>query len=96
MKIGDLGKVVAPINDVELIIREKWQIASDRPGSGNTTNIGSGTTIDALRDGKGTFTQFGEKGKEIFEGYWRNFDRNTPRKYNNVNEYLQWRKSNGQ
>jgi len=94
VKINDLDKVIAPINNVELIIREKWQIASDRPGSGNTTNIGSVTYIDALRDGKGTFTQFGEKGKEIFEDYWRNFDRNIPRKYNNIDEYLQWRKSN--
>ncbi|MBI4296264.1 MAG: restriction endonuclease [Chloroflexi bacterium] len=92
VKIDDLGGVVAPISDVELIVREKWQIASDRPGSGNTTNIGSVTAIEALRDGKGPFTEFGEKGKEMFEDYWRNFDRNPPRKYNNIHEYLQWRK----
>ncbi len=92
--INDLDKVIAPINNVELIIRRKWEIASDKPGSGNTTNIGSVTSIDNLRDGRGTFTKLGEKGKETFEDYWRNFDRNTPRKYNNVNEYLRWRKSN--
>lgn len=96
VKIGDLGKVVAPVRDVELIIREKWKIASDRPGSGNTTNIGSVLFIDALRDGKGTFTKFGNKGREVFEDYWRNFDRTAPRKYGNVDEYLRWRKSSGQ
>ncbi|MBM3175415.1 MAG: restriction endonuclease [Chloroflexi bacterium] len=92
VKVADIDKVVAPITDVELIIREKWQIASDRPGSGNTTNIGSITDIEGLRDGKGVFTKFGEKGREIFEDYWRNFDRTTPRKYSNLNEYLVWRR----
>jgi len=94
VKITELGKVVAPIKDIELIIRQKWQIASDRPGSGNTTNIGSITDIERLRKGKGVFTRFGEKGKEVFEDYWRNFDRNTPRKYNNLGKYLAWRKEN--
>jgi len=94
VKITELGKVVAPITDVELIIREKWQVASDRPGSGNTTNIGSITDIQGLRKGKGVFTRFGRKGKEVFEDYWRNFDRNTPRKYNNLSKYLAWRKKN--
>lgn len=92
LNIAELDKVVAPIKEVELVIREKWQIASDRPGSGNTTNIGSIIDIEALREGKGTFTQFGEKGREVFEDYWRNFDRNWPRKYNNLSEYLNWRK----
>jgi len=96
VKIDDLSKVVAPINAVEIIIQEKWQIASDRPGSGNTTNIGSVTFIEALRDGKGTFSQFGGKGKEVFEDYWRNFDRNAPRKYRNIGEYLKWKESSAQ
>ncbi|MBM3118977.1 MAG: restriction endonuclease [Chloroflexi bacterium] len=92
VNISNIDKVIAPITDVELIIREKWQIASDRPGSGNTTNIGSITEIEGLREGKGVFTKFEEKGKEIFEDYWRNFDRNPPRKYKSVDEYLAWRK----
>lgn len=92
VKVTKLDKVVAPITDVELVIRQKWQIASDRPGSGNTTNIGSITDIEKLRKGHGVFTQFGEKGKKVFEDYWRNFDRNTPRKYKNLGEYLAWKK----
>jgi hypothetical protein len=83
VNVSELDKVIAPITDVELIVREKWQLASDRPGSGNTTNIGSTTSIEGLREGRG-----------VFEDYWRNFDRNTPRKYNNMNEYLRWRKRN--
>lgn len=94
VKVTELEKVVAPIKDVEVIIREKWRIASDRPGSGNTTNIGSITEIEGLRQGTGVFTRFGEKGKEVFEDYWRNFDRNTPRKYSNLDQYLVWRKKN--
>ena len=94
VNVSELDKVIAPITDVELIVREKWQLASDRPGSGNTTNIGSTTSIEGLREGIGVFTRFGKKGRGVFEDYWRNFDRNTPRKYNNMNEYLRWRKRN--
>lgn len=92
--VDKADQVVAPIKDVEAIVREKWQLASDRPGSGNTTNIGSNRELSALREGKGTFTRFGEKGRNIFEDYWRNFDRIPPRKYTSIEEYLAWRRKN--
>lgn len=93
VSLTDFDKAIAPIENVELIIHEKWRLASDRPGSGNTTNIGSIREIAALREGKGTFTRFGIRGREIFEDYWRNFDRNVPRKYTNIEKYLAWRKA---
>ena len=88
-----IDKVIAPIKNVEVIIWQKWQIASDRPGSGNTANIGSVRSLEALRKGQGIFTEFGDNGKDIFEDYWRNFDWKQPRKYTNMNGYLAWKKS---
>jgi len=90
--ISSLDKIIAPIKNVEVIIWQKWQLASDRPGSGNTANMGSVRSLDALRKGQGTFTKFGERGEDIFENYWRNFDWKQPRKYTNLNSYLAWRK----
>lgn len=90
--ISSIDQVIAPIKNVEVIVWQKWQLASDKPGSGNTANIGSVRTLDALRKGQGTFTKFGDSGKDIFEDYWRNFDwRKTPRKYSDLKGYLAWR-----
>ena len=44
------------------------KIAIDRPGSGNTKNIGSVTNIEALKSGKGPFAELGE---EVFDDYWK-------------------------
>lgn len=92
--VDKADQVVAPIRDVELVVHEKWRLASDRPGSGNTTNIGSIREVSALREGRGIFTRFGERGRNVFEDYWRNFDRIPPRKYTNIDEYLAWRRKN--
>ena len=48
-------------------LQEKWRIAIDRPGSGNTKNIGSVSRIDDLINGNGTFSVLGE---EVFNDYW--------------------------
>ena len=90
--ISSIDKIVAPIKNVEVIVWQKWQLASDRPGSGNTANIGSVRSLDALRNGQGIFKKFGEEGKDIFEDYWRNFDWKQPRIYTNLNDYLAWKK----
>ena len=90
--ISSLDKIIAPIKNVEVIIWQKWQLASDRPGSGNTANIGSVRSLEALRKGQGTFTQFGGKGEDIFEDYWRSFDWKQPRKYTDLKGYLAWKK----
>ena len=49
---------------------EKWKIASDKQGSGNTANIGSIVDIDDLRNGNGIFSKLGEK---WFNEYWINY-----------------------
>jgi len=89
--ISSMDKIIAPIKNIEVVIWQKWQIASDRPGSGDTANIGSVRSLEALRKGQGTFTRFGDRGKDIFEDYWRNFDWRTPRKYTDLSGYLAWK-----
>jgi len=54
--------------DFEFFVQEKYKIAIDRPGSGNTKNIGSVTNIEALKSGKGPFAELGE---EVFDDYWK-------------------------
>lgn len=66
-KIEQLLDILSVIKDFEFILYEKYQIATDRPGSGNTKNIGSVINIDELRNGRGPFTKLGI---EIFDDYW--------------------------
>jgi len=54
------------ISDVEVIVQEKWKIASNSTGTGTTFAIGSIKEVDKLRRGEGIF-----KDKEEFENYWR-------------------------
>lgn len=39
--MANRGSIAGPMEDIEYFVQEKYRIASDRPGSGNTTNIGS-------------------------------------------------------
>jgi len=66
-QIEDIQNISSVAKDFEFFVQEKYKIALDRPGSGNTKNIGSTTNIDALKNGKGPFTDLGE---EIFDNYW--------------------------
>ena len=45
---------------------------SDKPGSGNTANIGSIQYINDILNGNGVFARAGE---ELFNDYWANFGR---------------------
>lgn len=66
-----LDKVPVPFEDVDVFMQEKWRIAGDKAGSGNTTNIGSikGTMNDFV-DGNGVF-----ESEEEFLEYWRGYKR---------------------
>ena len=94
--IEDLPNIISVVRDFDFIIHEKWKLASDRPGSGNTKNIGSVKTIEALRSGNGSFAEHGEK---IFNDYWMYYltsdmalkiESTVP--YKNLAEYLEWKK----
>jgi hypothetical protein len=73
-EIKELSDLVCPYRNVRYFIQKKYEIAGKRPGSGNTTNIGSFPTknIEDLREGRGPFAELGE---EAFEEYWRNYNR---------------------
>lgn len=49
---------------------EKWKIASDKSGSGNTANIGSVFSVVDLKSENGVFSKLGEK---WFDEYWVNY-----------------------
>ena len=72
--ITELNNIVSVIKDLDFFFVEKWKIASDISGSGNTANIGSITKISDLKQGMGIFSQYGE---EIFDDYWMNYGKIT-------------------
>ena len=85
------GSVLSPFSDVEWFVQEKYRIASDKPGSGNTANIGSirAKSVTELSEGNGPFSTYGES---VFLEYWRNYGTSsTDRAYTNIEEYLKWR-----
>ena len=74
---------------------EKWRIASDKGGSGNTANIGSIQKIDDILNGNGVFVKAGE---ELFDDYWTNFgvlripiENGKHKKLSSFPEYLAYR-----
>lgn len=94
--LNELSDVLSVIHNFEFIFQEKYRIATDRPGSGNTKNIGSINSIKALKSGKGLFYKYGEK---IFNDYWMNYLTNDMAKlveldkppYSNFKEYLNYK-----
>ena len=68
--LGELENIPAVIHDFTFFAAEKWKIASDKSGSGNTANIGSIQYIPDILNGNGVFARAGEK---YFNDYWVNF-----------------------
>ena len=66
-KLDDIRSVV---KDFQFFVHEKWRIATDRPGSGNTKNIGSVSEVASLIAGNGPFATLGE---DVFDDYWTNY-----------------------
>ncbi len=66
----EIEAIPAVINDFTFFAEEKWKIASDKGGSGNTANIGSIKRVDDLLKGNGVFARAGE---ELFDDYWTNY-----------------------
>lgn len=98
--VEDLPNILSVVKDFDFFVQEKWKIASDKPGSGNTKNIGSTKIINELKNGNGLFTNL-ENGEDIFNDYWmyyltkdmaKNVDLETP-PYNNIATYLEYKGS---
>ena len=94
--LDELERITSVISDFEFFVQEKFRIASDRPGSGNTKNIGSATRVTNLVNGTGPFS---ELGIEIFDDYWMYYLTNDmaraaelpKRPYTNLKSYLAYR-----
>ena len=93
--LDELQNITSVVKDFTFLLQEKWRIANDQPGSGNTKNIGSVHSIETLVEGNGPFTSYGES---VFDEYWMNYltadmaraiDSSIP--YRNLKEYFKWR-----
>lgn len=71
--ISFLDSLQSVISNIQCFSAEKWKIAGDKPGSGNTANIGSIRLIDDLAGERGMFSMLGEK---WFDDYWMNYKTN--------------------
>ena len=73
-QLNELKSIKSVVNNFQFFVAEKWKIASDKGGSGNTANIGSIKSINDITSGKGVFSKLGENG---FDDYWMNFGKIT-------------------
>lgn len=69
-EISQLAEIPSVATDFEFFLHEKYRIAADRAGSGNTKNIGSTVFLDRLMNGRGVFADLGV---EVFDDYWMNY-----------------------
>lgn len=94
--LDDLSKIPSVIKNFQFFAQPKYRIASSRPGSGNTKNIGSVTKIADLVNGAGPFAVIGE---QIYDDYWMYYltrdmaeALKVKRPYANLKEYLEYKK----
>ena len=93
--IDKLKSITSVVKDFNFFVCEKWQIASDKSGSGNTANIGSIDNIEDIVNGNGMFKNLGEK---WFDDYWMNYGKITitdekgkQKKISTLKEFLTYR-----
>lgn len=93
--VDAVSSIPAVIRNFTFFAEEKWRIAGDKGGSGNTANIGSIQYIPDILSGNGIFSKAGE---EYFDDYWANFGKieitdNTGKrkKLSSFVEYLRYR-----
>ena len=94
--LDDLPKIPSVIKNFQFFAQPKYRIASSRPGSGNTKNIGSVTKIEQLVNGTGPFTALGE---EVYDDYWMFYltrdmaqALSLERPYTGLKSYLEYKK----
>lgn len=93
--IDDLSKIPSVIRDFQFFAQPKYRLASSRPGSGNTKNIGSVVVVDELVNGLGPFANLGET---VYDDYWMFYltkdmaqALNVARPYTNLKTYLEYK-----
>jgi hypothetical protein len=96
--VENLKSITSVIKDFDFFAAEKWKIASDRQGSGNTANIGSIVDIEDLKKENGIFSKLGE---EWFDEYWINYGtatrlvKGSPVVIRNLKDYLEFKGEKG-
>lgn len=95
-KLEDLDKIPSVITAFQFFAQPKYRIASPRPGSGNTKNIGSVTHTIDLINGTGPFQKLGEG---VYDDYWMFYLTkdmakavDIERPYTNLKTYLEYKK----
>ena len=68
--VDDISELASVMSNMQFFVAEKWRLASDRRGSGNTANIGSIELIEVVVAGQGMFSGLGE---EWFDEFWINY-----------------------
>jgi len=94
--IDYLSDIPSVAQDFTFFLQEKYKIAADRAGSGNTKNIGSTVYLERLLNGTGVFA---ELGIDVFDDYWMNYRTRGMAKdegfahqpYSNLLEYKQFK-----
>jgi len=97
--LENFKKITSVARKFELFFQEKWRLAVDKPGSGNTKNIGSEKNIKNLINGNGLFfREYGELGKLEFDKYWmqyltkdmaKSLDQDKPN-YSDIKSFKKW------
>ena len=94
-RFEELRSISSVIKDFKFFVAEKWKIASDKSGSGNTANIGSINKIADIVSGRGIFSDLGE---EWFDDYWMNYgkititeDSGKTKLIRNLNDFVSYR-----
>ncbi len=95
-RLDKLHSITSVVKDFEFFVTEKWKIAGDKGGSGNTANIGSINNIEDIINGCGMFSKLGE---EWFDDYWMNFGKITvpdgkggTKKITSLKDFVEYRK----
>lgn len=93
--IEELQSIASVISNLQFFVTEKWKIASDKSGSGNTANIGSISRIEDIVAGRGMFSKLGES---WFDDYWMNYGKITvtreggeTKKITTLKEFVEYR-----
>lgn len=93
--MDDIEAIPAVIRSLLFFAEEKWRIAGDKGGSGNTANIGSIQYIPDILNGNGVFAKAGEA---YFDDYWANYRKmeiidsaGKRKKLSSFSEYLNYR-----
>lgn len=100
-EINSLETIPSVARDFRFFLHEKYRIASDRAGSGNTKNIGSTVFLERLLNGSGVFANLGV---EVFDDYWMNYQTKAMARehgfaeqpYRNLHEYKRFKEQGTQ